>query len=509
MVKSCPSRPFSVSKSGNFSSVNWPLNYTNNVRCEYIFSGQKYEVLNITFFVFDLEAPFTKGCLKDYIDISTVTAFNVKKLIGRYCGKEVPSPLLSMHPRAEIIFKSNHVVNNQGFHAMYNFIDESAVGLPKSTISAKYGCGGMATGSGGIIVSPSFPAAFPEQIDCMWSIRVRQDQHIYIKVTDLQLVGSIGQYAHFVDANGSLMNSPTNGPIPIYFAANCKDAQLAIYDGYENFEYSPDDPKQYCGDLKYYKGVDDKVELSATNRLLIRFKSDISAAQWTDQVRSKDVVGFALYGRRCPSRRKVEECKDFLCKSSEFCLNPVRSGSAPCTDTKYLCIDHNLVCNGLPNCSEQDTSDEDKCAISMAIGALAAAVITVVILIICCLCWCRSRTRKKDNDEMKKRKESQVACSSDIRLDYSDGSMQLRQLGHSSSTYLDDGMMDDLGFFPPPPPQFPRETPSPRPPPDAVSNCSIHGYRGGQFFQSSPLNTSGLYNHNSFIPPEIVLPENV
>ena len=56
----------------------------------------------------------------------------------------------------------------------------------------------------------------------------------------------------------------------ITFAANCKDAQLAIYDGYENYEFNPKEPKRYCGDLRYYKGVEDKVELSASNRLLIR-----------------------------------------------------------------------------------------------------------------------------------------------------------------------------------------------------------------------------------------------
>lgn len=76
--------------------------------------------------------------------------------------------------------------------------------------------------------------------------------------------------------------------------ANCKDAQLAIYDGYENYDYSPKEPKRFCGDLRYYKGIEDKVELSASNRLLIRFKSDIPSSRWADQVKSKTMVGFKL-----------------------------------------------------------------------------------------------------------------------------------------------------------------------------------------------------------------------
>lgn len=66
------------------------------------------------------------------------------------------------------------------------------VGLPVSTISTKKGCGGVELGTGGVIESPNFPGSFPKTIDCVWTIRVRQDQHIYIKVMQLQLFGSIG-----------------------------------------------------------------------------------------------------------------------------------------------------------------------------------------------------------------------------------------------------------------------------------------------------------------------------
>ena len=67
----------------------------------------------------------SNSCLTDYIDISTITAFKVKRLIGRYCGDYVPSPLLLMHPQLELIFTTNHAINNQGFHGYYEFVDES------------------------------------------------------------------------------------------------------------------------------------------------------------------------------------------------------------------------------------------------------------------------------------------------------------------------------------------------------------------------------------------------
>ncbi|RWS31071.1 suppressor of tumorigenicity 14 protein-like protein, partial [Leptotrombidium deliense] len=320
-----------TAKSGNFTTPNWPYNYANNLRCTYNFQGNEFESTNITFIEFKLEPPFPKGCLTDYIDVSTITVYNVKMLIGRYCGSVVPLPVLSMHPKTEIIFKSNHVINSTGFLGVYHFIDESKIGPPK-VIGRKSTtkCGGMETGSGGVIMTPNFPNSFNKQEDCVWLIRVQQDEHIYLRVIELQLFGSI---------------------------ANCKEAHLAIYDGYENFDHYPKEPKRLCGDLKYYKSLDDKVELSPRNRMLIRFRSEITAPQWDEQVAAQKVVGFKLVWTAVKFKLKGE-CSDFLCQSSEFCLNP-KTGSN-CQQTYFFCIDRSLLCNGVPNCSEQDTTDEDK-----------------------------------------------------------------------------------------------------------------------------------------------------
>lgn len=46
---------------GNFSSPNWPEKYPNEIRCVYNFRGNKFQAINLTFFVFDVEAPFAKG----------------------------------------------------------------------------------------------------------------------------------------------------------------------------------------------------------------------------------------------------------------------------------------------------------------------------------------------------------------------------------------------------------------------------------------------------------------
>lgn len=80
-------------------------------------AGQESETLRITFYEFELEEPFQKGCLNDFVDISTISVANVKQLVGRFCGTYVPVPLLTMKPRMEIIFKANHARSAKGRYA--------------------------------------------------------------------------------------------------------------------------------------------------------------------------------------------------------------------------------------------------------------------------------------------------------------------------------------------------------------------------------------------------------
>ncbi|CAG2122142.1 unnamed protein product, partial [Medioppia subpectinata] len=96
-----------------------------------------------------------------------------------------------MHPQIEVIFTTNHAINMRGFYGYYHFIDESLIGPPESKPMNIVGCGGNETGIGGILVSPNYPGPFPRTIDCVWLIRVQQNQHIYVRMVELQLFGSI------------------------------------------------------------------------------------------------------------------------------------------------------------------------------------------------------------------------------------------------------------------------------------------------------------------------------
>lgn len=53
------------------------------------------------------------------------------------------------------------------------------------------------------------------------------------------------------------------------------------------------------------------------------------------------------------------KCHQFLCHETKHCLENKNNGCK--TPTYQYCINHSLLCNGLPNCGVTDSSDEARC----------------------------------------------------------------------------------------------------------------------------------------------------
>ncbi|XP_063601680.1 tolloid-like protein 1 [Penaeus indicus] len=254
-----------VSPSGNLSSPGWPTQYPAGLRCTYVFQGEMFQAVQITFHSFELQKPYKAGCLSDYLDITTVDVTGVKEFVGRYCGSEVINPLLTLHPRLELLFVSNLAVQARGFTASFTYMHEGeslcmskcmhectavllgteAVRPPETVVAGRAVCGGLVEGSGGRLASPGYPASFPGGLSCTWLLRARPHFHVYLRIQELQLQGSI---------------------------ANCRRAELAIYDGYRPVGHVREAMKVFCGDLHYYRNQADKEVLSERNRLLITFR---------------------------------------------------------------------------------------------------------------------------------------------------------------------------------------------------------------------------------------------
>jgi len=141
-----------VSSQGNITSPGWPSPYPPDANCQYKLQGEAWQGIKITFLQFDLEPRYSAGCLNDYLEINTVDVRGQRTFLGRFCGMQLPGPILVLHPTAELVFRSNHAVHSTGFVATYEFVDEAFVTTPR--LNATSPCGEVVHGIGGTIVSP-------------------------------------------------------------------------------------------------------------------------------------------------------------------------------------------------------------------------------------------------------------------------------------------------------------------------------------------------------------------
>ncbi|XP_076050968.1 uncharacterized protein LOC143031256 [Oratosquilla oratoria] len=345
-------------RSGNLTTPGWPGEYPPGLRCEYVFRGNSSQGIKILFTKFALEEPYRSKCLSDYLDISTVDHTGVRWFQGRYCGSEIKTPFQTLHPQVELLFVSNQAVADVGFSASFAFTEEAST-FPSETSLGESGaqCGGLLTGPGGVLTSPGYPVGFPGGLACTWLLRADADQHVYVRMEELQLQGSI---------------------------ANCRKAELAIYDGYLS-SYGGGGPqeklKSFCGDLQYYRNSADKVVLSHRNRLVVTFRTGEPSDNTTRR------AGFKISWTQVyfASRQSCEKRGWFWCGRSVFCLGVVREGG--CITTANFCIHPALVCDGSPGCSDGDDTDERACtralvaaAVSLSGVAVAAAVVVAVVV---------------------------------------------------------------------------------------------------------------------------------
>ncbi|GFX12077.1 CUB domain-containing protein [Trichonephila clavipes] len=102
---------------------------------------------------------------------------------------------------------------------------------------------------------------------------------------------------------------------------------------------------------------------SLTEVKTTRFKTKVGADQKGDPSK---IIGFKLVWTAVEFKFNGK-CDQYVCQNSHYCLN---SDSTVCSDMPQYCIDKTLVCNGVPNCSEEDYSDEDKCKKNLCLNTI-------------------------------------------------------------------------------------------------------------------------------------------
>ncbi|XP_019383844.1 PREDICTED: CUB domain-containing protein 2 [Gavialis gangeticus] len=105
---------------GNFSSPQYPNFYPNNIKCQWTIQLPPGYRIKVFFLDLDLEGrnSLTDGC--DYDHLAVFDGGNEKaSLLGKWCGREMPSPIISSGNKLLLVLHTDRNTANRGFSVVY------------------------------------------------------------------------------------------------------------------------------------------------------------------------------------------------------------------------------------------------------------------------------------------------------------------------------------------------------------------------------------------------------
>ncbi|XP_050362534.1 cubilin-like [Nymphalis io] len=163
------------SAQGSISSPNYPQNYNENAECFYRIVTSSGSKIRITFVEIDLER--TTDCKDDYVEIFDGRDSNSFSF-GKNCFKSSKLENIETSSNyAFIKFRSDIFITGKGFLLNYNTI-----------------CNNNISGSYGVIESPGYPANYPLNMNCLWTITVPKGNKINATFTKFELPPRFSSY---------------------------------------------------------------------------------------------------------------------------------------------------------------------------------------------------------------------------------------------------------------------------------------------------------------------------
>ncbi|XP_065114614.1 cubilin [Paramisgurnus dabryanus] len=229
---------------GDIKSPGYPGNYPPNRDCYWTVNVNPGLLITFAFGTLSLE--HHDDCNFDYLEIRD-GLLPEDAVMGKYCSTSSPPPLQTTGPTAWIHFHSDFSVSDRGFHITY------------TTSPSDPGCGGVYTETEGIIISPNWPNNYAHNRQCIYIIRMPQNEVVALNFTHMDLEIHSGCLFDFVEVrDGTSETGPLFG--------------------------------KYCGTTL------PAPILSSTNALWIRFQSDNSVAQAGFRATYELVCGGTLSG---------------------------------------------------------------------------------------------------------------------------------------------------------------------------------------------------------------------
>ncbi|XP_068588491.1 neuropilin-1a-like, partial [Cebidichthys violaceus] len=162
-----------ISTANYLTSPGYPLSYPPSQRCVWVISAPgPHQRILINFNPhFDLE---DRECKYDYVEVRDGVDES-GQLVGKYCGKIAPSPVVSSGNQLFIKFVSDYETHGAGFSIRYEIFKTG----PE--------CSRNFTSNSGVIKSPGFPEKYPNNLDCTFMIFAPKMSEITLEFESFEL----------------------------------------------------------------------------------------------------------------------------------------------------------------------------------------------------------------------------------------------------------------------------------------------------------------------------------
>uniref|UniRef100_A0A8C9ZQP7 Neuropilin n=1 Tax=Sander lucioperca TaxID=283035 RepID=A0A8C9ZQP7_SANLU len=162
-----------ISTANYLTSPGYPMSYPSSQRCVWVISAPgPHQRILINFNPhFDLE---DRECKYDYVEVRDGVDES-GQLVGKYCGKIAPSPVVSSGNQLFIKFVSDYETHGAGFSIRYEIFKTG----PE--------CSRNFTSNSGVIKSPGFPEKYPNNLDCTFMIFAPKMSEIILEFESFEL----------------------------------------------------------------------------------------------------------------------------------------------------------------------------------------------------------------------------------------------------------------------------------------------------------------------------------